>query len=73
MAAVILTKFLPVLATVAVIFGVVRLSLLFRARAMRAFALRSGLQYIGPTTLSWRYQFRKNKPPARIPFPLAGQ
>ncbi len=66
-----LLKFLLVLAAViAAAVGVVRISLHFRARAMRAFAARWGLQYVGPAALRWRLPF-KIKPPVLIPFPLA--
>jgi hypothetical protein len=75
---VILLKFLPALAVIALIVGLVRTSLLFRARAMRAFAARWGLQYIGPSAFRWRYAWgrgwltlRKIKPPVPIPFSLA--
>jgi len=75
---VILLKFLPVLAVIALIVGGVRTSLLFRARAMRALAARWGLQYIGPSAFRWRYAWgrgwltlRKVKPPVPIPFSLA--
>ena len=54
-AAVILLKFLPALAAVAVADGLVRISLLFRAHAMRAFAARWGLQYIGPPLFTWGF------------------
>ena len=78
MSAVILLKFLPALAVIALIVGLVRTSLLFRARAMRAFAARCGLQYIGPSAFRWRYSWgrggltvRKIKPLIPIPFSLA--
>jgi hypothetical protein len=71
-------KFLLVIAILAVIVGVARISLLFRARAMRAFAVRWGLQYIGPSAFTWRFApgrswltLRKLKPPIPIPFSLA--
>jgi hypothetical protein len=75
---VILLKFLPALAAVALIVGLVRISLLFRARAMRTFAARWGLQYIGPAAFTWRFAWgrrwltlRKIKPPVPLPFSLA--
>jgi hypothetical protein len=43
-----LLKFLPALAVLTLIVGVVRISLMFRARAMGALAARWGLHYIGP-------------------------
>ena len=74
----ILLKFLPAIAVIALIVGLVRTSLLFRARAMHAFAARWGLQYIGPSTFRWRYAWgrgwltlRKVKPPVPIPFSVA--
>ncbi len=74
----ILLKLLPALAVIALIVGLVRTSLLFRGRAMRAFAARWGLQYIGPSAFRWRYAWgrdwltlRKIKPPVPIPFSLA--
>ena len=64
--------------TVGLIVGLVRISLLFRAHAMRAFAARWGLQYVGPSAFTWRYAWgrdwltlRKVKPPVPIPFSLA--
>jgi hypothetical protein len=75
---VILLKFLPVLVAVALVVGLVRISLLFRTRAMRAFAARWGLKYIGPSTFTWRFArgrswltLRKIKPPIPIPFSVA--
>ena len=71
-------KFLPVVGVLALVVGLVRISLLFRARAMRAFAARWGLQYIGPSAFTWRFApgrswltLRKLKPPVPIPFSLA--
>ena len=73
-----LLQFFPALAIVALVVGVVRISLLFRARAMRAFAARWGLQYIGPSAFTYRLAsgrtwltLRKIKPPVAIPFSLA--
>ena len=71
MAFVTLLKWLPALGAVALVVGCVRISLLFRARAMRAFAGRWHLQYLGPTTFSWRLLFaRTMRPPVPIPFSL---
>ena len=77
-----LLKFLLAFGVLALIFGLivglVRISLLFRARAMRAFAARWGLQYIGPSAFTWGFAWgrswltlRKIKPPVPIPFSLA--
>jgi hypothetical protein len=73
-----LLKFLPALGVIALIVGLVRISLLFRAREMRAFAARRGLQYIGPSAFTWGFAWgrkwltlRKIKPPVLIPFSLA--
>jgi hypothetical protein len=70
---VILLKFLPVLAALTLVVGVVRASLMFRARAMRALAARWGFHYIGPTAFRW-WGFPplpKVRPPVPIPFSLA--
>jgi hypothetical protein len=66
-----LLKFLLLLATVAVIFGAVRIVFVFRARAMRAFAARWGFHYIGPPAPSfWCFRsFRKVTPPLPSSFP----
>ena len=45
----ILLKLLTVVAVVLLMLGVVRIVHIFRARSMRAFAAKWGLQYIGPT------------------------
>lgn len=73
-----LLKFLPALGVIALIVVLVRISLLFRAREMRAFAARRGLQYIGPSAFAWRFAWgrkwltlRKNQPPVPLPFSLA--
>ena len=73
----ILLRFLTVLATVALLIVFVRISLLFRARAMRAFAARWGLQYIGPSAFTWRFArgrlwvtLRRTEPPVPFPFSL---
>ena len=66
-----LLHWLPALGAIAVVGGGVRTSLLFRARAMRAFAERWHLQYVGPATFSWRLLFAKSmRPPVPIPFSL---
>lgn len=70
-AAVLPLKFLLVPAVLALVFGLVRISLWFRARALRVFAARCGLQYIGPTSFRWKFLFAKVKPPVAIPFSLA--
>lgn len=67
-----LLRFLPVLAALALIVGVVRVSLMFRARAMRALAARWGLRYIGPPAFRW-WGFPplpKIRPPVPVPFSL---
>lgn len=65
-----LLKFLPALAgVILVVVGLVRLSLLFRARAMRSFAARWGLEYVGPSAFRWR--LAKIRPPVNIPFSLS--
>ena len=48
MVSMMLLKFLWVLGTVSLIAGVARIVHLVRVHAMRAFAARSGFQYIGP-------------------------
>lgn len=68
-----LLKFLPALAVLTLIVGVVRISLMFRARAMRALAARCGLRYIGPPAFRW-WGFPpvpKISPPVPLPFSLA--
>jgi hypothetical protein len=66
-----LLKFLLVPATVTVIFGAVRITFVFRARAMRALAARWGFHYIGPPAPSfWGFRsFRKGTPPLPGSFP----
>jgi hypothetical protein len=71
MATVTLLKWLPALGAIAVIMGYVRMSLLFRTRAMRAFAERWHLQYVGPATPSWQLLLARTiKPSVPIPFSL---
>jgi hypothetical protein len=66
-----LVKWLPALGAIAVVVGWVRISLLFRARAMRAFAGRWHLRYVGPAAFSWRLLFARTvRPPVPIPFSL---
>lgn len=72
MAAVTLLKFLPALAALALIVVAIRVSLMFRARTMRAFAARRGLRYIGPPAFKW-WGFPpvpKIRPPVPVPFSL---
>jgi hypothetical protein len=66
-------NFLPVAAVLALVVGVVRVSLIFRARAMRALALRWGLRYIGPPAFRWWGwpPVPKISPPIPLPFSLA--
>lgn len=69
----ILLKFLPAFAVLTLIVGVVRVSLMFRARAMRALAVRWGFRYIGPPAFRW-WGFPpvpKIRPPVPVPFSLA--
>jgi hypothetical protein len=63
---VILLKYLPVLAGLTLILGVLRINAMFRARAMRAFAARWGLQYIGPVAYRW---FNPSHPKISPPLP----
>jgi len=70
-AAVTLVKFLQVLAGVILIFGLVRIVYVFRARAMRAFAARWGFQYIGPPALKWWTPKHPKISPSRFGFSLA--
>jgi hypothetical protein len=67
-----LLKFLLVPAVVALVFGVVRILLMFRARCMRALAARRGFQYIGPSACKWGFpSLPRIKPPVPVPFLLA--
>jgi hypothetical protein len=50
-----LLKFLPVVAVLALVIGVVSGLFMFRARAMRAFAARRGFQYHGPSSPKWGF------------------
>ena len=49
-----LVNFLPVLAALALALGGTKIFWVFRGRAMRAFAARWGLRYIGPEAPKWR-------------------
>jgi hypothetical protein len=67
-----LLKFLPALAALTLIFGVVTILLMFRARAMRALAVKWGFQYIGPSAFRWGFpSLPKIKPPLPASFSLA--
>jgi hypothetical protein len=70
-ATVTLLKFVLVLTPVTVIFGAVRITFVFRARAMRALAAGWGFHYIGPSAPSfWGFRsFRKVTPPLPVSFP----
>ena len=57
----ILLEFLPVLAVVALVFGVTKIFYVFRARAMRAFASSWGLRYAGPAAPKWWNPFHNHK------------
>jgi hypothetical protein len=71
MTTVTIVKWLPALGAIAVIVGCVRMSLLFRARAMRAFAERWHLQYVGPAAPSWQLLLARTiEPSVPIPFSL---
>lgn len=48
------------------IFGTLGASMMFRARAMRAFAARHGLRYVGPSAPKW-FGIPKIKPQLPIP------
>lgn len=64
-----LLKILPAVAVVALIFGIVSILFMFRARSMPAFAAKCGFKYVGPRTPSfWGFRdFRKVKPPVPLP------
>jgi hypothetical protein len=66
-------KFLILPGVVALCVAAVRVSLMFRARAMRALAANWGFRYIGPPAFSWRGFpfFPKVRPPVPVPFSLA--
>lgn len=64
-----LLKFFPAVAVVALLFGVVTILFVFRARSMRALAARWGFKYVGPRAPSfWGFRnFRKVKTPVPLP------
>ncbi len=64
-----LLKFLPAVAVLALLFGVVTIIFIFRARSMRALAARSGFQYIGPRAPNF-WGFR-SFPKVRLPLPVS--
>ena len=54
------------------LLGVIRILLMFRARAMRVLAARQGFQYLGPSAFRWGFpSLPKIKHPVPIPFSLA--
>ncbi len=69
MAAVTLLKFPPAVAVLALLFGIVTILFVFRARSMRSLAARWGFRYVGPGAPSfWGFRdFRKVKPPLHLP------
>jgi hypothetical protein len=76
-ASAVVVKLFPAVAAVGFVVGTVRISLLYRARAMRLLASRWGLQYIGPSAFRWRYSLgghflslTKIEPAFPIPFSL---
>jgi hypothetical protein len=69
MAAVQLLQYLEVLAVIALLLGVGEVIIVFRARAMRALAVRRGLRYVGPSGVPG-WPFRTISPPVPIPFSL---
>jgi hypothetical protein len=77
MAAVTLPNWLPAVAVVSLLFGIVIIQLAVRAKSMRAFAARYGFKYVGPRSPSfWGfYVFRKVQPPVPLPHAchLAGE
>jgi hypothetical protein len=64
-----LLKFLPAVAVVALLFGVVTILSVFRTRSMCALAAKWGFKYVGPRAPSfWGFRnFRKVKPPVPLP------
>jgi hypothetical protein len=62
-------KWLLLPAPLVVGVGALSAIMMFRARAMRALAVRRGLRYVGPPTLKW-WALRKVSPPISIPFSL---
>jgi hypothetical protein len=69
-----LLKFFPALAVLTLLFGLVSIPFIFRARAMRALAARWGFQYIGPPAPRfWGFRsFPKVRLPLPVSFPRAG-
>lgn len=68
-----LLKFLPAVAVLALVIGVVSGLFMFRARAMRAFAARWGFQYSGPSSPKWGFpSFPKVTPTLPASFHLTG-
>jgi len=68
MRVVILLKFLPALAAIALVVAALKVSLMFRARTMRTLAARWGFQYIGPHSFKWGFP---SLPKIRPPFPTS--
>ena len=66
-AAVTLPKFLPALALLTLIVGVIRIPYMFRARAMRALAARWGFQYASPP---FQGGGPRARPQIKLPFPF---
>ena len=64
-----LLKFLPAVAVLALLFGVVSIPFMFRARSMRALAARWGFQYIGPRVP--RFWGFSSFPKIRLPYPVS--
>jgi hypothetical protein len=69
-----LLKLLPVLTLLALLFGVVSILFMFRARSMRALAARWGFQYIGPRAPNfWGFRsFPKTRFSLPVSFPRVG-
>lgn len=69
-----LLKFLPVLALLALLLGVVSILSMFRARSMRTLAARWGFQYIGPRApnFSGFRSFPKTRLSLPVSFPRVG-
>ena len=66
------TNVLPLLLTLTLALGVVRIIHMFRARAMRTLATRWGLRYIGPPAPKWwNPHHPKVRPPLPVRFSLA--
>jgi hypothetical protein len=69
-----LLKFLPAVAVLALLFGLVSSLFMFRARSMRALATRWGFQYIGPRAPNfWGFRsFPKTRLSLPVSFPRVG-